>query len=117
MILKKCPNCQKDIPGLITVCPYCNRDKEGRQTGGSAKPPEIIDSQLQADLRGLTNDDPLTRASAADRMLQKGSAVVPALVAFLNDSAFKGVGDVIQVLGRLKDRRSVGALIQAMKTG
>jgi HEAT repeat protein len=117
MILKKCAFCQKDIPGLISVCPYCNRDKSGRDSRQPANGAETSDPQIQTDIKGLSSEDPLLRKNASDRLFQKGPAVVAPLVTHLTQSSFRRVGDAVSVLGRLRDRRAVDVLVQAMKTG
>src|SRR5678809_1193813 len=96
MRLRKCAFCNKDIPHTIMVCPYCRRDEQGRDT---AKEEQLVatatlEAQIREDLNGLGHDDPVTRSLAADRIAQKGPAVVPILIALLNERTHKGLSEV-----------------------
>jgi HEAT repeat protein len=116
VILKKCPQCSKDIPASIRVCPYCQRDEKGQMPDAT---PEMlaVDGQLRQDLKQLESEDPFARKAAADRIHQKGLAAIPLLVSFINEHTRKGVPEVAKLLGRLRDPRATSALLQAMKVG
>jgi HEAT repeat protein len=119
MILKPCPFCQKDIPRTITVCPYCHRDEQGKPV--QVDPLAIVDAfdqrSFDQDLKDLSNTDPFQRDEAVVRMARRGFGIVQALASILADQAQPGLAGVARVLGKIRDRRSIGALAQAAKMG
>jgi HEAT repeat protein len=118
--LKDCPFCQKPIPAKITACPYCHRDEQGQpvRMDTSAAPPETADSKyFDSDLADLANPDPFLREQATVRMAQKGFGVAQALISILADHSKPGLAGVAKVLGRIRDRRAIPVLLQAMKMG
>ncbi|OGR89562.1 MAG: hypothetical protein A2992_03950 [Elusimicrobia bacterium RIFCSPLOWO2_01_FULL_59_12] len=117
MFRKKCPSCGKDIPTSIDVCPYCRRDEAGQAAAAELPADSGMEGSLPEDLVQLGNNDPFVRKSAADRIAQKGSAAVPTLINLLSEQSHKGAAEVARLLGRLRDRRAVSALVQAIKTG
>jgi HEAT repeat protein len=119
MRLKKCSSCHKDIPHSITICPYCRRDEQGRDTSApeSSLASVSVENQIREDLNLLAHDDPITRRSAADRISQKGPVVIPILTALLQEHTHKGMSEAARILGRLRDRRAAAVLIQSLKVG
>jgi HEAT repeat protein len=116
--LKPCSQCHKEIPAGITECPYCHRREQGLE-GNTTEQATLnsLEAQLQGELAQLEHDDPFVRQSAADRILQRGAAGVPLLNKVLNEHTRKGLPEVARLLGRLRDRRAIGALTQALKIG
>jgi HEAT repeat protein len=114
---KQCNHCHKEIPSTITVCPYCRRDEKGQELAADAAAPEAADSKLKDDLNQLGNEDPYVRRSAGDRIVQRGASAVPALSAMVSEHTHRGVPEAARLLGRLKDRRAIGCLAQALKIG
>ncbi len=78
---------------------------------------EAADPKLLQDLTDLGSEDPYLRQAAAERVLQRGPAAVTALTAMVQEHSHKGVPEAVRLLGRLRDRRSLGALIHALKMG
>ena len=118
MLLKKCAYCRKDIPSSIVVCPYCHRDEKGQDvTLVEESSTPSLDAQAKADLNSLASDDVFERRNAADRLSQRGSAIVPMLINRLNEQNHKGLSEAARLLGRLRDRRAISALAQALKIG
>jgi HEAT repeat protein len=118
VLLKKCPHCLKEIPARMTACPYCHRNDKGQDvtaTGDESASP--MDGPLQAEIHQLGNEDPFIRKSASDRISQRGPAVVPHLINLVNEHTHKGVGEAVRLLGRIRDRRALSALSQALKVG
>jgi HEAT repeat protein len=117
VFLKKCLACRKDIPCTITECPYCHADDQGRPSAVDQAAAASLEAQVQSELTQMESDDPFIRQGALDRLSQKGSAVVPILINYLNDHSRKEVSEVAKLLGRLKDRRAVGVLVQSLQIG
>lgn len=115
MFQKKCAFCRKDIPSTIVICPYCQRDERGQAAVEEAV--ILADSQLLEDIKHLGSEDPYVRKGAGERLVQRGSAAVPALTTVVQEHAQKGVAEAARLLGRLRDRRAVAALVQALKIG
>jgi HEAT repeat protein len=121
MLQKPCPFCQKRIPRSITVCPYCHRDEHGKNVMMEEKeaPAQtaVSNKYFQDDLKELGSDDPFVRDQAVVRVAQQGFGVVQALISILDDLAKPGLASVAKVLGRIRDRRAIPALVQAAKVG
>jgi HEAT repeat protein len=118
MLLKPCPYCHKNVPAGMTECPYCHRDEKGQEARFADAPSSAsLDAALQHDLNQLTSDDPYARQEAAERINQRGSGVAPHLITVLNEQSRKGLPEIAKLLGRLRDRRAIGVLTQAMKIG
>jgi bilin biosynthesis protein len=117
MRLKPCPKCSKDIPSGIEVCPYCRHDDQGRDTREEAGLTASAAAQVQEDLNALGSDDNLARKTAAERLAQRGAAVIPILTSVLNEHTRKGLSEVARLLGRLRDQRAIEPLVQALKLG
>lgn len=121
MLLKPCPFCQKSIPRAMTVCPYCHRDEQGQPVqidpASANKSDAASGEHFENDLAGLSSEDPFLRDQAVLHMAQRGFGVVQALVSILSDHAKPGLAAVAKVLGRVRDRRAIPALIQAAKLG
>ena len=117
MLLKKCAHCRKDIPPTMTECPYCHRDQTGQDAAAELTVDTSFDAQVQRDLDLLGSDDPFTRQTAADRIGQRGISVIPHLINLLQDHTHRGIYEAARLLGRLRDRRAVGALVEALNIG
>jgi HEAT repeat protein len=117
MLFKPCPSCRKTIPFTIAVCPYCHKDEKGRDIAAQESVSVELDPQTRTDVEHLGSDDPVLRRTAADRLLQRGPAVVPFLIALVQEHTHKALPEAIRVLGRLRDPRAAGALTQALKIG
>src|SRR6476646_3124277 len=109
MKLKKCSHCAKDIPAQLSDCPYCHHSENGREITSTVENPSFAgDNQVKADLAQLGSEDTFLKKEAADRLSQKGPAIVPLLVSRLNEHA-KGTSQTARLLGRFRDRRAVSA--------
>jgi HEAT repeat protein len=118
VMLKKCLHCGKDAPAQLAVCPYCHQNEEGENvTLTSEKSAVLNEGQVQSDLAQLGHEDPLIQKEAADRLSQRGPAIVPLLVNRLSENVHKGASQTARLLGRFRDRRGLSALIQVLKTG
>src|SRR3954469_11654060 len=117
MFLKKCAYCQKEIPSRAKECPYCRRDESGRDMAAAERAAQPLDAQAQSEIRALSHDDPVIRKEASDRLSQRGAAVVPVLINIVQEHTHQGAKEAVRLLGRLRDRRAVGALIRALQVG
>ncbi len=105
------------MPGQLSECPYCHRNEKGQDVSSIAESAPALDAQLQNELNQLAEADPVTQKNAADRLHQRGAAIVPLLINHLHEHAHQGGSGVARLLGRFRDRRSVNALIEALKMG
>src|SRR4029077_9400706 len=118
MLLKPCPHCRKSVPAGMTECPYCHRDDKGQEPRSvEGSPASSMDTALQNDLNQLASEDPYARQEAAVRIQQRGSGIVPFLMNILSEQTRGGLPEIAKLLGRLRDRRAIGVLMQAMKIG
>lgn len=119
MILKPCPFCSKQIPRAIQVCPYCHRDEQGGSVEiDTAAPPVQEDPHYyEQDLAALASEDPFEREQATVRMAQRGVGIVQALIGILSDHNKPGLAGIARVLGKVGDRRAIGALAHAARLG
>jgi HEAT repeat protein len=119
MQLRPCPYCDKPIPKKITVCPYCHRDEGGKSVriDTAAPVPESGEKYYEDDMTDLASSDPVIREQAVIRMAQHGFGVVQALISVLSDLGKPGLAATAKVLGRIRDKRSVPALANAMRMG
>lgn len=120
LFVKTCPSCHKGIPSRIEVCPYCRNDVNGQPVPSGTQGPRehlSMNPSIEKDLECLNSDDPFVRDQAVHRLGQRGPSVVPFLVEILSDQRRRGLPDAAKLLGRLRDRRALPALAQAMKMG
>jgi len=117
MRLKKCSYCSKDIPLTIAVCPYCRRNEKGEEIDLQTGVVDPGQSVSESELHDLRSEDPVLRINVSERLAQKGPAVVPFLIEFVNDHSHKGIPDAVRILGKIRDRRAVSALTQAVHVG
>jgi HEAT repeat protein len=115
MRLRPCPFCRKDIPAGITLCPYCKRGAAETPPAPSSSEP-ILDTGTKSDLNELMSDDGFARKSAADRLLRNGAALVPVLTRMMRENEPRKLGEVAQLLGRLRDPRAVAPLAEALRS-
>src|SRR5262249_10071101 len=117
MKLRKCLYCTKDIAVQLEICPYCQHDANGRETVSPDAATAAADAQTLDDLARLSSDDSVVQKQVSERLVQRGVQVVPLVVRFLNEHKDKSAKGAARILGRLRDRRAVAALAQALKIG
>jgi len=120
MQLRPCPFCQKPIPKKMTACPYCHHDEQGQKVrmDTAAPPPDPNEKKYyENDMADLGSDDPYLREQAVVRMAQRGFGVVQALIDVLSNLNRPGLAATAKVLGRVRDRRAVPALTNALRMG
>jgi HEAT repeat protein len=122
MKLTPCPFCAKPIPARMNSCPYCHRHEKGAPIVMDSQVPasaaaELTVKQIEHELVNLSSDDPYTREQGILRLAQHGLRVTQALMTALSDHASPALPAIAKTLGMIADKRSIGALTQAVKQG